>query len=152
MRCIVLALILVPATAQALSCLAPNPAREVDQAFRSGGEPSLMIGRRTTHFDNDNGSYRFEGRVLAQNITIDKLSASVDVAASCVASWCGELPREPVEGLFVSIHPAGGFKLTFGPCGGTSYEAPTEEQLRALQRCIEAGRCSAEDVSTFEGP
>lgn len=151
MRLLALALMLAPAAAQALSCLPPNPAREVDQAFRAGGEPRLMIGRLTTPFDNENGSYRFDGRVLGRSITIDRLSANVDVSASCVGEWCGELPREPVEGLFISVHPAGGFKLTFGPCGGARYETPTDEQLRALEHCIAAQGCSAAEIEAFGG-
>ena len=151
MRLLAIALMLIPASAQALSCAAPNAARQVDEAFRAGGDPRLLIGRLTTPFDNENASYRFEGRVLGSGVTIDRLSANVDVSATCVAAWCGELPREPVEGLFISDHPAGGLKLTFGPCGGAQHETPTDDQLRTLERCIEARGCSAADIEAFGG-
>ena len=149
MRLLALALVLMPAAAEALSCLPPNPAREVDAAFRDGHDPRLLIGTLTTPLDNESGTYRFEGRVVGRGITVQRLSSAIEVSASCVAEWCGELPRRPVERLFVSIHPAGGLKLTLGPCGTGSYEMPGEAQLRALEACIEAQGCPAETIEAF---
>ena len=40
-------LALVPAAAEALSCLPPNPARELDARLRQGGNPQVLIGELT---------------------------------------------------------------------------------------------------------
>lgn len=145
-----LALALVPAAAQALSCLPPNPARELDAAFRAGGDPRLLIGRLTTPFDNQNSSYRFEGRVFGRNVTINRLSSNVDVSATCIAEWCGELPRRPVEGLFISDNPGSGLKLVFDPCGSARYEMPTEAEIDQLRGCIEAEGCTPAAIEAFD--
>ena len=150
MRLLALALALMPAAAEALSCLPPNPARELDAAFRDGHDPRLLIGRLTTPFDNESGTYRFEGRVVGHGVSVQRLSSAIEVSASCVDEWCGKLPRRPVEGLFVSIHPEGGLKLTLGPCGTGRYQMPSEAQLRALEACVEAQGCPAETIEAFE--
>lgn len=145
-------LALLPAAAQALSCLPPNPARELDDGLRRGANAQVLVGELTTPFDNDEGRYRFEGRLFGRGVTIDRLSSGVDVSATCVAEWCGELPRRPVDGLFIVAGTRQGLKLTLGPCGGGQYAKPGPDQLRALERCVEAGGCSPAEIEAFAAP
>ena len=101
-------LALLPVAAQALSCLPPNPARELDAAFRQGGNPQVLIGKLTTPFDNENGRYRVEGRLFGRSITINRLSSGIDVAAGCIAISAPSCPAARSRACSSSLAPPTG--------------------------------------------
>ena len=148
-------LILVPGVAAALSCLPPNPGRELN-ANAENGRPTVVVAGTLLppdHTPRRKGHatvtirYRLQGLRLSADGEDAPFEAGVDYQSECVAAWCGPLPETATEGVFL-VRDRGErrYLLITGPCPFGQYDVQTHDQLHALRACLAAGRCGPEEL------
>ena len=150
-----LVLVLMPGVAAALSCVPPNPGRELNVNAEKGRPTVVVAGtllppdhkpRRKGHA-TVTIHYRLEGLRLSGDGEDAPFDAGVDYQSDCVATWCGPLPETATEGLFLlRDRGEGWYLLITGPCPFGHYGVQTDDQLDALRTCLAAGRCGEDEL------
>lgn len=147
----------LPTQAQALSCSPPNAAHEIQSRM---DDPNLrvLVGRlapkqavpRQIGYETLWSVAEFSGYEVADNGKTPR-RLQIRIAASCIASWCADIPDQPIEGLFVlgSLDPAKDPVLHVHACGGAIYPTPTTDQTRALFECMHHRECSDDAIAAF---
>ena len=149
------ALTLLPGIASALSCLPPNPGRELNAWADRGKVQHVVTGTLTRDdpppqragYTEVTAEYRLRGVRYFDDGTEAAYSARIAYRSGCAASWCGRIPPSGTTGLFL-VRPRGKSVplVSTGPCGGGHYKVPDDRGISALKACLQAGRCSGADL------
>lgn len=153
-RATLLAAILFPAQAAALSCMPLNAAISLDRMMAQDQPARLAIGVTvlndpTLPTRDGEASYRFTGRILTGTGWREIADMPVTAQITCVGYWCGGPPPAGTS-LYLLEEAEAGHVLHLRPCHEQVYPEPDPAQLEALTRCLENGRCSLDDFAAFE--
>ncbi|MFK7945849.1 MAG: hypothetical protein AB8B85_23470 [Paracoccaceae bacterium] len=157
-RALVLLATLLPAGAHALSCSPPNAAGHVHHEL---DDPHLLVLHGTL---KPRGALPkridYETIWAKADFTGFELSAlgkkpvryPIQIAASCIASWCADLPTSTISGLFVlgTYETAPAPVLDLNACGFGVYPEPDQSQTDILLRCLREGGCAYADIEAFD--
>lgn len=154
--CLMLA---APGIAHALSCMAPNPAHEINWMLEKGRKVALITGRLTPVSEVPDltpegppvlANYRLDGSRITEGNVVPVTGVEVLLTGVCAGPWCASLPRTTDPQLFVLEGEDETLTATIGPCQGTLHRPPDPDQVEALQRCLKGGGCSDNDVMLLE--
>lgn len=150
-----LAALLLPAQASALSCLPPNPARELDTLLEKGLDILVVRGTATRLSASPQaggpatGRYRIEGEG-AGRLETGEMTLEPEIRATCAGPWCAKLPEDGTEAIFLVRRSSRTDEIIADPCGGGIYPLTDDERLPALSECLAKGRCPAEIIERME--
>ncbi len=136
-------------SAQALSCLQPDPARSYAQAAASD-EAYLVVTGELTH-DAGSGTIqeatqvpaRITGHFLQGSAFSEPMDIPVTLALSCVSVWCSSAPESGTQVLAFLKETPRGYVLDLPPCGGWMFQDPRDDQIKAVTACHTGGTCEA---------
>lgn len=143
--------------ALALSCMAPDLARDFQRASESDQEYVVVVGDfEFTPFTSPDPSKvlppgkgetkaparripaRFEGETLSPQGFTTPLSADLTLEVSCIGPWCGHM--EPGTYLAFMRRDAGALTLEVSACPSMIYADPTPQMRQTVTQCL-SGRC-----------
>lgn len=147
-----LALALTTTSAQALSCMAPSLAHSYAQAHDSEARFHLALGTLSIPADftpppppkdiNQPTPYsvlaQFTGHFGTRTGFGHAHSGPVTINVTCLGPWCGGLPGDHPQIMFLEV-TQDGHTLNIGPCPGSTHPASAEN--RAIARDCLAGNC-----------
>lgn len=149
------ALICAAGTANALSCIPPDPAASFQRAAESEDSYAVLLG--TFRFDpitlpgmeetNDptyqppSAMARFSGQGLAANGFGRTADRDVVIQPLCFGPWCGNMAPDLPTLAFVKVGPDGGYTVEVDPCGGWVFPDPGPEMIRAVEACMRGETC-----------
>ncbi len=168
-----LSIVLAVGPAQALSCLRPNIARTFNDLSDSDRAYVMALGQleqtgkripKRSKPETTGGAeqpvldigipHEVPARFTGQTFGLAGLSPTqvLDVVVDeiCLASWCGSFPATTDPMLVFVEQTDAGYRLRAGPCGGDFKIAPTSQELDLLQSCLQAGHCSADQITVLE--
>lgn len=143
--------------ALALSCLAPAVERSY-QRFDAAEELYVVVHGRLTLDEKQmpKGMTQDppppERTLIAAHLRGASLRASgfdlpfehdLTLEVTCLGPWCGGARNGETVLAFVR-KDADGYILNVSPCGGSIFERPRAETLRAAQQCLNGGACEAD--------
>lgn len=65
---------------------------------------------------------------------------TVAVSAGCAAHWCGNVDMDRPMLTFLEVTPHGQ-QLSVGPCGGSVFYHPKQDQIDSVMQCMRGGVC-----------
>lgn len=143
-------------SAHALSCVAPDLAKTMEEAKASDKMYNILVGRfyhraakpPPIDFENQFQSRPptltpafFEGYGLSPNPQTDQplRAYRVDIETSCAGPWCGSLPQPGTEQIaFVEERPGQPPILRISACPGMMFSAkPQDTRTDMLRTCFD---------------
>ncbi|SHH65566.1 hypothetical protein [Marivita hallyeonensis] len=154
---LILSLLMVQQAA-ALSCLAPNIAR--DYANAAASEDTYIVVKGQLFFDEaelpnrvdqrnarNGDSVDIPGWLAGQSLTADGFSRAFErdviLRVSCLGPWCGGTAKG--DHLAFLKQEDQQWVMELSPCPGMTYQNPTEDQLSQVQSCFVGEACEAEN-------
>ncbi|MGC0223296.1 hypothetical protein [Pseudooceanicola nitratireducens] len=136
-------------TAQALSCLQPDPALSYAEAAASD-DAYLVVTGELTH-DAGSGTIqeatqmpaRIAGHFLKGSGFSEPMDIPVTLALSCVSVWCSSAPESGSQVLAFLKETPTGYVLDLPPCGGWMFQDARDDQIKAVTICHTGGSCEA---------
>lgn len=141
-------------SAQALSCMAPSLSHSFAQAQDSDALYHVALGKLTIPSDftpppppedvNNPTPYsvqaQFDGHVGTGAGFNFAHTGPVTIDVTCAAAWCGGLPDDTTQIMFLEVTDAG-LRLEMAACPGSTFAADAENFATA-RACL-AGDCPA---------
>lgn len=93
------------------------------------------VGARSENF-----TARFVGHQATRAGFSRRIKTTVAVSATCAGPWCGMVDVDVPMLTFLEITPYG-HKLSVGPCGGSVFYDPTDDQSQRVLQCLRGGVC-----------
>ncbi|EAQ03662.1 hypothetical protein OB2597_10481 [Pseudooceanicola batsensis HTCC2597] len=154
---LMLSVAMLAGPAYALSCLRPDVATAYTRAAEA--EDGYLVVRGTLSHDRlaDEGTMRspdqadgppetfeatIEGRFLRGDAFAGEIAAPVTVVLECVSVWCAAPPPAGAEVLAFVRQTETTLFLETGPCGGTIFVDPGEDQIDRVLACHSGGDCA----------
>ena len=146
--------ICLPTAAMALSCIPPNAGRELNVWLEKGHKVTVVsgvltpVGRAPRRIGKQDVThpYRLVGTELTRARGDRPFAQDILFTSNCVIEWCGPLPSEPQEGLFLLRKRNGAqLELVTGPCRAGMYQT-NRLYLDALRRCLAKGQCGEKEL------
>jgi hypothetical protein len=147
------ALIATVSQAAALSCLAPDMARDFQRIAAS--EKSYVVLNGTFSFasrpargddprpEMQSFASKFNGKLLTGNGFTDEIAdVLITINSNCTASWCGEITP---DATYIAFVEQDGKKLTLQAeaCPAYAFHEPTEEMVKQIENCAAGKSCDA---------
>ena len=155
-----LMLMLIPSAAMALSCLSPNIGRSLNDAAERGDARMVVAGVllppegpvKRKGFATVTVSYRLVGAQLLPGRQDRHFARNINLESSCVLDqWCGPLPDEPIEGVFLLQREDGVAPLLrVGPCPGAIFVRYDLDDIDTIRQCLTDGRCSEAGLRSLD--
>ncbi|WP_428540964.1 hypothetical protein [Profundibacter sp.] len=69
------------------------------------------------------------------------IKATVAISTTCADAWCGSVAMDAMLMTFLETTPYG-HRMTIGPCSGSEFYTPTNDEKRSMLRCLRGGVCN----------
>ena len=154
---VIVAVLLAPLPAFALSCLPPSVERSYAQADASKDDYVVVHGRLTLDMDrlprrrsNDQQPpemTQIKGALIGMSLSQAGFKLPFDhevtLEVACFGPWCGSAKNG--EDVLAFVRKDGArYTLEINPCGGNVFGEPKRKMLKAVERCMRKGGCSAQ--------
>lgn len=77
----------------------------------------------------------FSGKVMTKN-GAKPFKQNVKVTATCIASWCGNIPRSGQKTIAALTKTASGYTMTAGPCNPNTFSRGLDTDWQKLKRLV----------------
>jgi hypothetical protein len=147
-----LALIATVSQAAALSCLAPDMARDFQRIAASDKSYVVLNGTFTfaarpargdeTRPETQSFASKFTGQLLTGGgFTDDIADVLITINSNCAASWCGEIVP---DANYIAFVEQDGRKLTLQAeaCPAYAFREPTAEMVKQIENCAAGKSCT----------
>ena len=149
-----LAVMLLPAQAFALSCVRPSVERSFDQV-NAAPEPYVVVMGRLTldtrkmpktgdQTRNPRKMTQVPGTLTGKSLGLAGFKVPFDqditLQVGCIGPWCGSA-QNGAEVLAFVRREGQKYVLDVSPCGGRMFGTPKRAMIRKLQQCLKAGSC-----------
>lgn len=153
MRWIVFVLVCVPMQVSALSCMRPS----VERSFQIANDVDdlYVIVNGKLSFDQSDWPIRdksmrdkpdvdvpafVDGSSLGARGFLTPFKDKITLNAQCFGPWCGRAVNGRDHLMFLRKTDQG-YVQDVDPCGSMMFAEPAPDQLKAVQRCLNGGRC-----------
>ncbi len=150
----------LPSLAMALSCMAPNAARELNFALEDGKAVTVVKGTllppagavRRRDYEEFSAVYTLLGARLMAQGRDQTFAEMVTVTSGCVLNqWCGQIVSKPIKAVFVLQNTIDGqYRLDLHACPGSIYTEYGPSETRILRNCLARGRCTERDIEQLD--
>ncbi|MZR15321.1 hypothetical protein GQE99_20065 [Maritimibacter sp. DP07] len=147
------AALVAPGPAAALSCIRTTPTDAFQRADESPDRYVVVHGRldfdqsrAPEGYDEDASDVTLPARLSGQALNRDGFTTpfdvSLDLTLQCAGPWCGTIARDVDQLLFVKVLDRG-YALEIGACPGNAFANPSQGDLDAMVECL-GGACVVE--------
>lgn len=77
----------------------------------------------------------FSGKVMTKN-GAKPFKQKVKVTSSCIASWCGNIPKTSQQTIAALTKTSNGYTMTAGPCGPNTFSNQIQKDWQKLKRLV----------------
>ncbi len=157
---LVLCLSLFPGVAMALSCIAPNAGRSLNDAAERGERLTVVAGvllppeglRGREGYETFTAKYRLVGTMLLPGGRDRHFARDITFRSSCMLDqWCGPVPMQATDAVFLLKDQGDqGLILDTNPCPSAIFFRYGPDQIQALRECLTHGECGPIDLRTLD--
>lgn len=77
----------------------------------------------------------FSGKVMTKNGT-KPFKQKVKITASCIASWCGNIPKSGQKTIAALTKTTSGYAMTAGPCAPNTFSSQINKDWTKLKKLV----------------
>ncbi len=77
----------------------------------------------------------FSGKVMTRN-GAKQFRQKVRVTTTCIASWCGKIPKSGQKTIAALTKTASGYTMTIGPCNPNTFSRGVDTDWNKLKRLV----------------
>lgn len=153
---VLLAALVLPVQASALSCLAPSVQRTFNEVHAAPETYVVVRGRLTLDPRklprNNHGNSKpakmtqvpakLIGKSMSKSGFVVPFENTVMLEVACYGPWCGSVANGQETLAFVK-RDAGSYALGINPCGGRAFTNPSAADLKKVLGCFNGAACDA---------